>query len=168
MSAAPSTSRASMACRFSNSHRQDGIDRVLGVVRSARLADGQLIVTVQLSERSEPVWHDIKAGIIRNVSVGYSIEDFVDGSDRATGQRVRTVTKWMLHEVSLVPVGADAGAKTRGSDDARSKLPAPAAHRAGSRRCRRRAPVMTRAGGQSGNPRARRDVQSRRRLRRTA
>ncbi|OHV27042.1 hypothetical protein BBJ66_00885 [Rhizobium sp. RSm-3] len=97
-----------------DSHRQDGLDRVLGVVRGVRIEKGQLIVTAQFSERAEAVFKDVAAGIIRNVSVGYGVDDFEDRVDPQSGQRLRTVTKWTLHEVSLVPVGADAGAKTRG------------------------------------------------------
>ena len=96
-----------------DSHRQDGLDRVLGVVTGHRLAEGKLFVTVRVSERQPGIWSDIKAGIIRTVSIGYEPLDFADGVDPETGQRVRKITKWRLLEVSLVPVGADDGAKTR-------------------------------------------------------
>lgn len=97
-----------------DSHRQDSLDRVIGVVRGLGVENGQLIARVQISERHEAIWKDIKGGVIRNVSVGYSVDDFEDQTDPATGQRVRTVTKWTLYEISLVPVAADNGAKTRG------------------------------------------------------
>ena len=96
-----------------DNHKRQGLEDVLGVVRSARIENGLLIITVQVSERAEPVWRDIKAGIIRNVSIGYSVDRFEDRVDRETGQRVRTVTRFTLVEVSLVPVGADGGAKVR-------------------------------------------------------
>jgi hypothetical protein len=54
-----------------DSHRQDGLDKVLGVVRAARVEGGKLIVKVEISKRHDLIWEDIKAGIIRNVSVGY-------------------------------------------------------------------------------------------------
>jgi HK97 family phage prohead protease len=94
-----------------DSHRQDGVGRVLGVARSVRIESGQLIVTVEFSERADPVWEDVKRGIIRNVSIGYTVDRFADSAG-AQG-RTRTATKWTLMEVSLVPVGADAGAQTR-------------------------------------------------------
>lgn len=94
-----------------DSHRQDGLDRVLGVVRAARIERGELIVQVEFSERAEAIWRDVKAGLIRNVSVGYSPKKWTDGT--ASGGRVRTVNSWTLMEVSLVPVGADPRAKTR-------------------------------------------------------
>jgi HK97 family phage prohead protease len=100
---------------FLDSHRQDGIDRVIGVVRGFRFSPaeegGALIVTVQISERHEAVWRDIKAGILRNVSIGYAPIEWRDAE--INGERVRTVTRWALHEVSLVAVGADPSAKVR-------------------------------------------------------
>src|SRR5690348_2347053 len=101
-----------------DSHRQDGLDRVLGVVRSAKVDGGQLVVTAQFSERpaADAVFKDVKAGIVRNASIGYAAEDFSDRIDSGAVTRTRTVTKWTLLEVSLVPVGADAGAKTRGQN----------------------------------------------------
>ena len=98
-----------------DSHRQDALDRVLGVVRSVRVEGGQLVVSVRISERAEAIWRDIKAGIIRNVSIGYGVDRYEDRTDPATGERVRFVSRWTLFEVSLVPVGADAGAKIRGT-----------------------------------------------------
>jgi HK97 family phage prohead protease len=96
-----------------DSHRQDALDKVLGVVRAVRVDNGQLIVRVQISQRSEAIWRDIKAGIIRNVSIGYQPLKHEDRVDPATGQRVRTIRSWQLMEVSLVAVPADTGAKTR-------------------------------------------------------
>ena len=100
-----------------DSHQQDSLDRVLGAVRAARVEGGQLIVTVEVSGRAEAIWRDIKAGIIRNVSVGYLPLSWKDGLD-AKGARVRTVTRWELREVSLVPVGADPAAQIRGNQNA--------------------------------------------------
>jgi hypothetical protein len=76
-----------------DNHRRQGLGDVLGVVRSARIESGRLIITVQVSERAEPVWRDIKAGIIRNVSIGYGVDRFEDRVDRDSGQRERTVTR---------------------------------------------------------------------------
>lgn len=96
-----------------DSHRQDDLSRVLGTVLSARIDGGKLVVVVRISERHEGVWRDVVAGVIRSVSIGYAVRDFEDGVDRATGRRVRTVLRWTLVEVSLVPVAADVGAHVR-------------------------------------------------------
>lgn len=110
-----------------DSHRQDDLSRVIGVVRAVRVEGAQLIAKVQVSERHEAIWKDIVAGIIRNVSVGYSVDAFEDRIDPEMGQRVRTVTKWTLYEISLVPVAADNGAKTRGRNMDEENAPNPEA-----------------------------------------
>lgn len=104
-----------------DSHLRGSLDNILGVVTGARLENEALIVRVRISERAEGYWTDIRAGIIRNVSIGYSVEEFEDSTDPATGERVRTVSKWTLLETSLVPIGADGGAKIRSYD-----MPTPA------------------------------------------
>jgi phage head maturation protease len=95
-----------------DTHRQDGLDRVLGQVISIRFEGQRMIAKVQFSARAEAIWSDVKAGIIRNVSVGYVPVSWRDTQD-AKGARIRTVTRWELREVSLVPVGADPAAKVR-------------------------------------------------------
>lgn len=97
-----------------DAHRQDGLDRVLGVVRGLRIEGGKLIAKVQISERHEPIWRDIVAGIIGNVSIGYGPVSHRDSEEN--GQRVRTLTRWELHEISLVAVGADPTARVRSTD----------------------------------------------------
>ncbi|SOC15268.1 prohead protease/major capsid protein fusion protein [Stappia indica] len=98
-----------------DSHRQDGLESVLGVVLAARIEAGKLVVKVRISPRHEAIWADVRDGIIRNVSVGYLPKSWRDGKDPNTGARVRTVTHWELREVSLVAVGADPAARTRGT-----------------------------------------------------
>eukprot|EP00873_Tetraselmis_striata_P040201 jgi/Tetstr1/460465/TSEL_005724.t1 len=99
-----------------DSHRQDGLESVLGVVLAARFEAGKLVVKVRISPRHEAIWADVRDGIIRNVSVGYLPKSWHDGKDPNTGARVRTVTSWELREVSLVAVGADPAARTRGTE----------------------------------------------------
>ncbi|KZY30539.1 hypothetical protein A3731_00730 [Roseovarius sp. HI0049] len=97
-----------------DAHRQDGLDRVLGVVRGLRIEGGKLVAKVQISERHDPIWRDIMAGIIGNVSIGYAPVDHRDTEQ--DGHRVRVLTRWELHEISLVAVGADPTAKVRSTD----------------------------------------------------
>src|SRR5947199_570390 len=96
-----------------DAHRQDTIDQVLGVVTAAHV-DGIGRATVKLSERAEPVWKDIRAGILRHVSVGYSVDQWRDSHEN--GLRVRTAVRWTPKELSLVAIPADAGATVRGDD----------------------------------------------------
>jgi hypothetical protein len=93
-------------------HRQESVDRVLGVVVSARVDGGAGYAVLRFSERAEPVWRDVKGGILRQVSVGYSVEKWADSAEN--GLRVRTATAWTPRELSLVPLAADPNASIRG------------------------------------------------------
>lgn len=99
-----------------DSHRQDGLDRVLGVVTAWRREAGRLIAQVRLSERAQAIIGDIAAGIIRGVSLGYQVTDWRD-TRGADGTPIRTATRWRVHELSLVPVPADPGATVRSKED---------------------------------------------------
>jgi hypothetical protein len=68
---------------------------------------------IQFSARPEvePVWQDVLAGILRHVSVGYSVEDWAETTEN--GARVLTAVRWTPHEISLVPTPADPGAHIR-------------------------------------------------------
>ncbi|MGN7871154.1 prohead protease/major capsid protein fusion protein [Paracoccus sp. 22332] len=72
-----------------------------------------------MSERDEvePIWRDIKAGIIRNVSVGYRVHRFerVAKADRTDGgpRALYRAVDWEPLEISAVAIGADPGAGMR-------------------------------------------------------
>jgi HK97 family phage prohead protease len=94
-----------------DSHDQSELASVLGVVRAVKFEAGALVVTVEISARHQAIWLDVRSGIIRNVSIGYQPVLWAD--KEGPGGRVRTITRWALMEVSLVPIGADPNAKTR-------------------------------------------------------
>jgi hypothetical protein len=76
----------------------------IGVVERAWIADGQLRARLRFSSREDvqPIWEDIRAGIVRNVSIGaliYKREKQSDG--------VWLATDWEPMEISVVPVPAD-------------------------------------------------------------
>lgn len=96
-----------------DSHRQDALDRILGRLQSVRIEDGALVGTIKISSRHDAVLDDIEDGIIRGVSIGYTIEAHSDEVDRDTGQRLRLATSWTLVEASLVAVPADAASTVR-------------------------------------------------------
>src|SRR5512132_1542108 len=73
-------------------HRQESVDRVLGVVTAARVDGGAGHATLRCSERAESIWRDVKAGILRAVSVGYWVERWSDAG--SNGTRVRTAVAW--------------------------------------------------------------------------
>jgi HK97 family phage major capsid protein/HK97 family phage prohead protease len=82
-------------------------DRVLGVIERGWLDDGRGMVAVRFSRSAfaEEKFADIRDGILRNVSVGYSITDAAPL--RQDGQDGILATSWQPHEVSVVSVPAD-------------------------------------------------------------
>ena len=82
-------------------------DRVLGVIERAWLDNGRGMVAVRFSRSAfaEEKLADVRDGILRNVSVGYSIIDATPL--RQNGQDGILATSWQPHEVSVVSVPAD-------------------------------------------------------------
>jgi len=102
-----------------DSHRQDGLGRVLGAVIGARIEGRSVIATLQFSRRPDiaPIVEDVRTGMLRHFSVGYEVRQWQDGKD-AEGKRTRTAVRWTPREVSLVPVPADPNCRTREADPA--------------------------------------------------
>ena len=98
-----------------DAHRQGNVRDILGVVEAARVEGNTIVATLRMSERPEiqDIVQDIGSGILRNLSVGYSVSRWATGVDAASNKRTRTATKWSSKEISFVPVGADSNAKTR-------------------------------------------------------
>lgn len=73
----------------------------VGVVEGLTVADGKLKGTIRLSASQDGIWTDIKDGILRNLSIGYSV---------VAKKRTKLgylVTRWMPYECSLVAAPAD-------------------------------------------------------------
>lgn len=100
-----------------DAHRQSAVRDVLGTVRSANVDGQQGTATLQFSARPEvePIWQDVVAGILRHISVGYSVERWSESTEN--GARVLTAVRWTPHEISLVPTPADPGAHIRMETD---------------------------------------------------
>lgn len=98
-----------------DAHRQTAVRDVLGTVRDAHVDGRQGAATLQFSARPEvePIWQDVLAGILRHVSVGYTVERWREDTDPATSERTRTAIAWTPIEISLVPTPADPGATVR-------------------------------------------------------
>ena len=96
-----------------DAHRQGAVRDVLGTVRQAAVDGRQGKATLQFSSRAEvePVWQDVLGGILRHVSVGYTVEDWQEGTEGDI--RTLTATRWTPIEISLVPTPADPGATIR-------------------------------------------------------
>lgn len=101
-----------------DSHSGYSIRSILGAVveGTATIAGKRdARATVRFSKRTEvePIWQDVRDGIIRQVSVGYRIYKFQEERGKDGALPVRTAIDWEPFEVSLVPMAADAGAKVR-------------------------------------------------------
>lgn len=116
--------RLNSGAPFLESHRQGSLSAILGVVveGSVRLEGGKGYARIRFSEREQvqPIWDDIRSGIIRHVSVGYKVHRFervakADRSDSGVRALYRAVD-WEPMEISAVAIGADPGAGIRDAD----------------------------------------------------
>jgi hypothetical protein len=98
-----------------NTHRAMDTGDVIGVVERAWLEGEEGRATVRFSEREEVagIVADVKAGILRNISVGYAVRKYqIEEGDVPVYRAV----DWEPMELSIVPIPADAGAGFRAAD----------------------------------------------------
>lgn len=98
-----------------NHNRFDGVTRsVIGVVERAWIENGQGAATIRFSNREEVkgIVQDVKDGILKNVSIGYSVKK-LKIEDNEDKRPVYRAVDWEPFEISLVPVPADAKAQVR-------------------------------------------------------
>lgn len=83
------------------SHNRD--ETPVGIVENLAIAGGKLrgILRFGASERALDVWKDVQAGVLRSISIGYSIITATPQGDDYL------VSRWMPYEASLVAVPAD-------------------------------------------------------------
>ena len=104
---------ASGAAPVLDSHRADDLNNVIGVVERAWIAAGAGYAEIKMSERTElaGIRADLAAGILRHVSVGYSIDEIKVEARKGNKIPVLRAIKWTPHELSLTAIGADPGAR---------------------------------------------------------
>jgi len=103
-----------------DSHRTyGGVGAILGVAIRGAIENGVGTATLRLSKRADiaDIVNDIKAGIIRSISVGYVVNKYeitraIDRADGGTLPLYRAVS-WQPHELSFVGIPFDAEASTR-------------------------------------------------------
>lgn len=102
---------------FLESHSSYSVRSVLGKIEpgSVRIENGKGYATVRFSKRDEveEIFRDVEDGILGNVSVGYRVHRFDDETEKGDEVRQLRAVDWEPYEVSLVPIGADAGASIR-------------------------------------------------------
>jgi len=104
-----------------DSHGYDsrgGLNSVLGVVISAELIPGKEgRATLKFSSRDEvePLFRDIKDGILRNISVGYNVYK-MEKVEETDDVAVYRAIDWEPVEISVVAAGADPEARIRSEE----------------------------------------------------
>lgn len=95
-----------------NGHRAGGFEDQVGVIESARIANGELIVRIKIfrGAAGDDLLDKIEDGL-SGVSVGFKIINFEDDFDGE--QNIRTITNWRPIELSIAPIPADPGARIR-------------------------------------------------------
>jgi hypothetical protein len=109
-------SRLNQGAPLLDSHDQNSLDSLIGVVERAWVDGKEGRALVRFSGRAGAIADDVRAGIIRNVSVGYRVLEWAEVEDKRAAVPVRRAVKWQPHELSLVPVPADAAAQVRGAE----------------------------------------------------
>ena len=99
-----------------DTHSDFTLENIKGVVMggSARIENGLGYASLKIDGgvENESVIRKIRDGIIRNVSVGYRVHRYEVIRSEGTVPLYRAVD-WEPYEISLVPIGADAGAGIR-------------------------------------------------------
>jgi len=98
---------------LNNHDHYSGVEAILGVVEDAIVdgSRGEAVVRFGTRPEVQGIVADVRAGIIRNVSVGYSVEEWREA--RENGVRIKTAVRWTPREISFVPLGADPAAQVR-------------------------------------------------------
>lgn len=99
-----------------NTHSSYSLSDIIGAVvdGSARVEDGKGVATLKMASgtaESDDIWRKITDGIIRNISVGYRTHKFERSKEG--DKTVMRAVDWEPHEVSFVPIPADAQSSTR-------------------------------------------------------
>src|SRR5678815_4962848 len=101
-----------------DAHNGDALGGVIGVVEKARLEKTRGVATVRFARaeddpNADAIFRKVKDRIIRNVSVGYRVHKMEKVSDGENETPVFRAVDWTPYEISMVPMGADAGAGVR-------------------------------------------------------
>jgi phage major head subunit gpT-like protein len=106
-------------------HDQSNLDGVIGVVERAWLDNGVGRALLRFSA-SDPVadktFKKIQERILRNVSVGYSVSEYTDTTQKSDKYPTMLATRWQPKEISIVPIGFDAKATTRSAEEEKNEV----------------------------------------------
>lgn len=105
-----------------DSHSAYSTSTQVGVVERAWIENGEGRALIRfpsegVDENSDRMFALVSEGIIRNVSVGYAIDEVRVVEPQKKGEiEKRIITRWTPFEVSFVTIPADAGAQVRGAE----------------------------------------------------
>ena len=108
--------RLNSGAPFLDGHSQSN-DSVIGVVERAWIEDGKGIATVRFdtTDKANLRFDSIKNKILRHVSVGYSVQEFVRKEEEGSIPTF-TAVRWEPLEISLVSIPADRDARVRANE----------------------------------------------------
>ena len=107
-----------------NGHECEEAENVIGVNEKAYKDARGFVTRMRFSNRDDVmgIRQDIADGILRNVSMGVSIQALDLVSKPEEKRKHYMATKWTPFEVSVVPIGADPGAKFLSKDSRLERL----------------------------------------------
>lgn len=81
----------------------------IGIIRKPEVKDGKLggVIEFGCGDRAQEIAKDAEAGIRRNMSVGYIVNEYRKDGKAEDGLPIFRVTKWTPYEASFVNVPAD-------------------------------------------------------------
>lgn len=87
-------------------HRKD---EQIGVVESARIENGKGVAVIRFSKNkdADEVWNDVVDGIVRNISVGYNVFEYLDQTASESDTTTLKAIDWEPSEISIVSIPAD-------------------------------------------------------------
>ena len=106
-----------------DSHGQWSTRSVVAVVDRAWLAEGEGRALVRFTPEgvdpeADRLWGKVAAGVVRNLSVGYSIDRVrIEKPEKLGAVEIWHVERWTPHEISFVAIGADPRAQVREAPD---------------------------------------------------
>lgn len=111
-----------------NGHMDFEAGNVIGVVESAWIEEGVrgvAVIRFSRAEDVEPIWQRVLDGTLRNVSMGFWVHEAEIVTEEVDGalREVWELVDWEPFEISMVAIGADAGAHVqRGAETQPAKL----------------------------------------------
>lgn len=108
--------RLNAGAPFLDAHASFELRNVIGVVERASVdgREGRALVRFSKRDDVEPIFQDVRDGILRNISVGYRTHRTERDETGATP--IERAVDWEPYELSLVPIPADAGAQVRSEE----------------------------------------------------